>query len=183
MALKEHDFVEIDYIGRAAHGVVFDTTFESVAKEYNLKLKTAYKPIIICIGEQQVLKGIDKSLVGKEVGKKYTLTLAPEEAFGKKDAKMIRLVPLRTFHKQKVQPQPGLQVDIDGTVATVLRISGGRVLVDFNHPLAGKEVMYELAIKRHVTDKAEQIKSFMKLIFPIDVDVSVENNKAVIKGS
>src|SRR3989344_2875820 len=127
MVLKEHDFVEIDYIGKIAHGVVFDTTFAEVAKKHNLKDKSTYKPITICIGEQQVLKGIDKSLVGKEVGNTYIVTLSPEDAFGKKDPKLIRLVPLRTFHKQKVQPQPGLQVDIDGSIATVLRVSGGRV--------------------------------------------------------
>jgi FKBP-type peptidyl-prolyl cis-trans isomerase SlyD len=160
-------------------GAVFDTTIESVAKKNNLRTKE-YRPVTICIGEHQIIKGIDKSLVGKETGKKIIVNVAPEEAFGKKDAKLIRLVPLKTFHKQQVTPMPGLQVNIDGTVATVLRVSGGRVLVDFNHPLAGKEVTYDIDIKRIVTDKKEQLESMMKLLMPFKTSVSVHNNKAAI---
>jgi len=182
MALKERDFVEVDYTGTLAHGVIFDTTSADLAKKHNLNLKSPYKPVTICIGEQQILKGIDKFLVGKEVGKPYQVKLSPEESFGAKDPKEIRLVPLRTFQKQKVQPVPGLQVDIDGTVATVLRVSSGRVLVDFNHPLSGKEVMYEVTVRRQITDKKEQIESFMKLVLPAKLDVNVQGDKATIKA-
>ena len=180
MAIKEHDFVEIEYTGKV-NDAIFDTTSEDVAKKNDVfDPKAKYKPLIICVGEQHVVPGLDQSLIGKEAGKSYTITLQPEQAFGKKDAKKIRLVPLRTFQKQKIMPQPGLQVDIDGQIATVLRAGGGRILVDFNHPLASKEVTYEVTIKRQITDPEEKIKSYLSLAFPIPIEVKVVDNDATI---
>ena len=63
---------------------------------------------------------------------------------GKKDVKKVQLVPLATFKEHKLNPHPGLQVDFDGKIGTVMRVSGGRVMVNFNHPLSGKEIIYEI---------------------------------------
>jgi FKBP-type peptidyl-prolyl cis-trans isomerase 2 len=181
MTIKENDFVEIDYIGRLKDGKVFDTTIESVAKEHHLhNQETKYKPTTICVGQHQIVPGIDQGLIGKEVGKTYTVTLQPENAFGKKDAKQIRLVPLKQFTKQDIMPQPGLQVNIDNQIATILRVSGGRVLVDFNHPLASKVVSYELTIKKQITDPKEQIESFLSVSFPLPATVAVKEGNATI---
>ena len=56
-----------------------------------------YGPIIVCLGEGQLLKGLEKELEGKEIGKEYTIELTPENALGKKDAKLIRLIPVSVF--------------------------------------------------------------------------------------
>ncbi len=181
MAIKEHDFVEIEYTGKLENGFIFDTTSEETAKKNNVySEKAKYKPIIVCVGEKQLVPGLDQTLIGKEENSTFTITLKPEQAFGKKDAKLIRLVPLKTFQKQNIMPQPGLQLNIDGENTTILRVSGGRVLVDFNHPLSGKEIIYEVTIKRKVTDTEEQIKSFLELTLPIKFDVKVESEKATI---
>ncbi|MEK6900053.1 MAG: FKBP-type peptidyl-prolyl cis-trans isomerase, partial [Nanoarchaeota archaeon] len=76
-----HDFVEVDYTGKLTDGLVFDTTIEKVAKEHNLRAsKHKYSPAAVCIGERQVLPGLDAQLDDKEIGKEYMVTLSPEIA-------------------------------------------------------------------------------------------------------
>jgi FKBP-type peptidyl-prolyl cis-trans isomerase 2 len=182
--LKKKDFVQIEYTGRIkADGIVFDTTDIKVAREneiYNEKM--TYGPIVICIGENQVLAGLDKALEGKEVGKEYSIELAPEEAFGKKDAKLIQLVQTNKFLKQNIQPMPGLQVNIDGVMGIVKTVSGGRTLVDFNHPLSGKDLTYNVRVDKLITDDKEKLISYLKLQMDLDdIDVKMEDKNAKVE--
>ncbi|MBI2668324.1 peptidylprolyl isomerase [Candidatus Woesearchaeota archaeon] len=164
--IQEHDFVEIDYTGELPDGFVFDTTKKDVAEKHNLHTQEhKYGPIVVCIGEGHVLLGLEESLKGKESGKTYTFKLSPEKAFGKRDVKKVKVMPLDAFRKHKMNPYPGLQFDADGEMGTVMSVSGGRVIVNFNHPLAGKEVVYQVEIKRKVTDVQEQLKTFIKNSF------------------
>ncbi len=160
--LQRHDFVELDYTGKVADGAIFDTTNEQVAHQSNLPHHhgSLHSPIV-CIGQRQVLPGLDQDLEGKEVGREYTVVLQPEQAFGKRDVKNLRIIPMGIFKEHKVQPQPGLQVDVDDERGIVTSIAGGRVVVNFNHPLAGKEITYNYTIKRKITDTSEKIKSFL----------------------
>ena len=89
--VKKGDFIEVSYIGKVASTqVIFDLTDEKLAKEQHIyNPNHIYGPLIICIGEAQILKGIDDNLVGKEVGKTYRIELNAENAFGKKDPKLI----------------------------------------------------------------------------------------------
>ena len=180
MTIKNNDFVELDYTGRLKDtNDVFDTTKEDVAKANKLfNPKATYKPVIICVGEAMILKGLDDQLLGKELGA-HTVALSADNAFGKKDAKLIRLVPLRRFAEQGIQPMPGLQVNIDGTMGTVRAISGGRIILDFNHPLAGKDVLYEVTLTRLVSDTAEKIKAWLHLVFGMNAEVTVTGDTAV----
>ena len=181
MTIKEKDFIEIDYTGKLIDGTVFDTTLEEVAKKNSIHNdKTKYNPLVVCVGEQQVVRGLDKALVGKEIGKNFTIKVTADQAFGKKDIKMIKLVPMSVFRKQNIMPQPGLQLNIDGQIVTILRANGGRILVDFNHPLAGKEISYEVKINKTITDPSEKIKSYLRVSFPISQEVSVHENKAIV---
>ncbi len=161
--IKKHDFVEIEYTGKLKdENIIFDTTDEKVAKENKLHGHD-YGPIIICVGEEQLLKGLDKNLEGKETGKEYDFDIKPEDAFGKKNAKLIQLIPTNKFKQQKIQPMPGMQLNIDGVVGTVKTVSGGRTLVDFNHPLAGKELSYKIKINKKITDDKEKLSGYLKL--------------------
>ena len=178
MAIKKNDFVEVEYTGRLKDGnVVFDTTEESVAKQNDIHSPNAsYGSVIVCIGQNQLVKGLDAKLEGKEIGK-HVIELKPEEAFGKKDAKLIQLVPTGKFREQKIMPVHGLQINFDGIMGTVKAVTGGRTIVDFNHPLSGKEVIYEVNVKRVVTDKKEQVDALFKLA-GLDAQVVVEAETA-----
>jgi len=175
--IKQHDFVEIEYTGTIKEdSSVFDTTDEKIAKEHGAFDKNAdYSPAIICIGEHNVLKSLDEKMIGKVAGEEYTFDLSPEEAFGKKDAKLIQMIPSNKFRQQKIQPVPGLQLNIDGMFGIVRTVSGGRCYVDFNHPLAGKHVVYKVNIKRIVEDSKEKLNSLLKLHLQMK-DANVELN-------
>lgn len=160
--MDKGDFIEFNYTGKTAEGVVFDTTVEAIGKKAGIKHD--FNPVVMCLGQGQLLVGLDKALVGKEVGK-HSIALKAEEAFGKKDAKKIQLVPMSKFTKEGLKPYPGMQIDVDGTLASVKRISGGRVLVDFNHPLSGHDVVYDVEILKKVEDLGTKVDSYVKNSF------------------
>lgn len=182
--IKEKDFIELDYTGKLKEGsLIFDTTDEKIAKEKNLfDENSEYKPIVICVGQGQIIKGLDRAIVGKEPNKEYTIEVKAEEGYGKKNAKFIQLISTSKFLKQNIQPMPGLQVNIDGVLGIIKTVSGGRTLVDFNHPLAGKDLIYDIKINKIIDDDKEKIGSIIKINLGIkDSDVKVENNKATIQ--
>ncbi len=183
--VKEKDFIEIDYTGKLVDGTVFDTTLEQVAKDNNIHSpQSKYSPAIICIGEQQILPGLDQELEGKEVGKEYTVTLPPEKAFGKRDIKKMKIVPASNFKEHQIQPQPGLQVDVDGEMGIITRVSGGRIIVNFNHPLSGKTVEYTFKINRKIEGNKEKIAAFLSMTLKIPqdkIEIEVDGEKAVVK--
>lgn len=163
--IKKKDFVELEYTGKISENdIVFDTTDEKLAKEKGLYQEGVnYGSIVVCVGEGHVLKGLDKDLEGKEVGKSYEVSLGPEDAFGKKDAKLLKIVPSNVFKKNNINAVPGLQVNMDGVIGTIKTVNGGRTVVDFNHPFSGKEISYSYTVKRVLDDDVEKAKSFLIL--------------------
>jgi FKBP-type peptidyl-prolyl cis-trans isomerase SlyD len=184
MQLKKGDFIEVEYTGTIKDsGIVFDTTDEKLAKESGIHSpQMTYGPILVCLGEGHLISGLDEQMPGKETGKEYTIELGPDKAFGRKDAKLIQLISTSKFTKQNINPLPGLQVNVDGAMGIIRRVSGGRTLVDFNHPLAGQDIVYKIKVNKIVEDKAEQVKSLIQLQLGIkDVEVKVENDIAEVK--
>lgn len=182
MAVKKNDFIEIDYTGYLKEGnIIFDTTEKSKAKEAGLEGKASeYGPLIICVGQNHILPGLDKELDGKEP-RDYKIELSPENAFGKKSAKLIKMIPFASFKKQGIMPEPGMQVNVDNMIGTIRNAAGGRCLVDFNHPLSGKDVFYEIKIKRIVTDDKEKISALFKLTFNITPEIEIKETEAEVK--
>ncbi len=183
--IKNNDFIEIDYTGKFADDKeVFDTTKEDVAKAndlYDPDSKAKFKSMIVCVGQGQVIQGLDTALVDKKVSDEFTVEIKPEEGFGKKDAKLIQLVSANEFKKQNVRPMVGLSVNIDDSMGIIRSVSGGRVIIDFNHPFASKDLIYEVKILRKIEDKTEQIKIITKSFFNIESEVKIDNNKAEVK--
>ena len=182
--VKENDFVEIDYTGWTKEdNQVFDTTDEKVAKEKEIfNERSEYIPSIVCIGQNHILKGLEDQLVGKELGKEYEITVQAENAFGKRDAKMIQLIPAKKFLQQRIQPVPGLQVNIDGAYGTIKTVSGGRCLVDFNHPLSGRDLVYKVKMNKIVNDDKEKLEALLKIhLYIKDADVELSQDSANIK--
>ncbi|MEK6835971.1 MAG: FKBP-type peptidyl-prolyl cis-trans isomerase, partial [Nanoarchaeota archaeon] len=143
MKTKIGDFIELDYVAKTKNdNKVFDLTNEEKAKEFNLyDEKRSYHAIKICLGYNDIIPGLDEALIDKEPGK-YVIEIKAEKAFGNKDHSLIKLVPNSVFTKQNIKPFPGLMVNIDGFIGVIRSSSSGRVLVDFNHPLAGKDLVY-----------------------------------------
>ena len=162
MKFKKKDFVLIDYNGKLEDGSIFDTTNKEKAVSAGLANENSnLGSVTICVGQGHLLPGLDEFIVGKDKGE-YQVKLAPEKAFGKKNLKLLQLIPMKVFKKEKIQPFPGLEVNIDNNYGLVRTVSGGRVYVDFNHPLAGKNIIYELTIHKKVNDPLEKVKSIFK---------------------
>jgi FKBP-type peptidyl-prolyl cis-trans isomerase SlyD len=176
--VSKNDFVELEFTGKVKDGEIFDTNIKADADKIGMK---EVFPLIIAVGKQMALKGLDKELEGKEIGKQYSYELTPEEAFGKRDKSMVRMIPLKVFIEQKIMPERGMQLSLDGMLVRVLSVSGGRVLVDFNNPLAGKQVVYSFSIKRKVEDIKEKVDAvqefFFRRKFVFDIDGKTINFK------
>jgi len=155
--MQVNDFVKVNYSGKI--------------KETDLEFdKGENLPIIV--GVNYTLKGIDKALLEMQVGEKRTVEVFPEDGFGNREQKLIRLVPLSEFKKHNTNPFPGMVIEADGLRGRVLSASGGRVQVDFNHPLAGKILVYDIEIKEIIENLEEKIKAIIKLYAMIEEEKS-----------
>ncbi len=181
MTYKLKDFVELEYTGKLEDGTVFDTTDEKVGKESGLgNESTVFGPAVICLGEAHIIPGIENKIIGKDP-KSFTIELQPEDAFGKKETKLLKLMPMKVFKKQEIQPFPGLEVNIDNNYGTVRTVSGGRVIVDFNHPLSGRVVIYEVKNIKKVTELLDKVKAVFKNELNItDEIIEVKEKKVII---
>jgi len=178
MPFEKGDFVLLDYVARVKEtGEVFDTTKEDVAKKEKLhKEGEIYEPNLVVIGEGWVLKALDESLLTLESGKTSAVEIAPEKAFGNRDPEKVRLVPLRRLTAKGITPQLGMRVEFEGKLAIVRTIGAGRVQLDFNPPLAGKTLVYEVTIQKEIEAVKEKIDALIHRRIP-SVDVSKFNVK------
>ena len=151
--MQTNDFIKINFIGK-----VKETSME-FDKGENV-------PIIV--GVNYILKGIDNVLVEMNVGDKKTIELSPENAFGNRDARLVKLVPLSEFKKHNTNPYPGMILEADNMRGRILSVSGGRVSVDFNHPLAGKALVYDLEIKEKLENLEDKVKALIEIYTRMD---------------
>ena len=179
--IKKGDFVELDYTGRLKDDkIVFDTTVEEIAKSTpNYDPKHKYAPTIICVGESHLLPGLDDALIGKNPSK-FTVEISAEKGFGKKQAGLLKLLPLKLFAKENIQPYAGLDVNVDGQLGIVKTVSGGRVIVDFNHPLSGRDLVYDVDIKGIITDSLAQTRALLNLFNIKFENIDIIDEKASI---
>ncbi|WP_407432147.1 peptidylprolyl isomerase [Methanobrevibacter sp.] len=165
MAIKDGDFVRVNFTGKIKENdEVFDTTYDEIAQEADIfdENKT-YKPIPIVVGGNHLLPAIEKEIVGLDAGDRKTVEVDSENAFGARDPKAIQLIPMKEFKKQGMTPYPGMRISAEGGEGRILTVNGGRVKVDFNHPLAGKDLIYDVEVTEIIEDNDEKIKSMIEL--------------------
>ena len=167
MAVKHGDFLLVNYTLKVKEsGETVDTTFDSVAKDAHIHREGAvFAPKFVVLGEGWLPKGLEDSLVGLDPGANKTVELTPEKGFGVRDPGKMRLVPLRRF-KDQDYPSPGKEIVIDGRPAVVRAVGAGRVQVDFNHPLAGRTLIYDVSIDKVLDDDNEKILNIISLRIP-----------------
>jgi peptidylprolyl isomerase len=180
---KKGDFIELDFVARIKEGNIFDTTIKEEAekagmlkKEEEEQKKRIFEPFRLCIGQEMILHGLDVKLVDKELGKEYEIELEPKEAFGKRNPKLIKTFSLGSFIKKGMMPSPGEFVNIDNMIAKIISVSGGRVVSDFNNPLADKIIIYKIKINKIITEEKEKIEAIAKFYFA-NYEIKEEKNK------
>jgi FKBP-type peptidyl-prolyl cis-trans isomerase SlyD len=124
-------------------------------------------------GQQELIGGMDRAVVGKRAGDTVELTLSPNEGFGPHDPDLAF-----TDRIENVPPQfrrVGAEVQMEnesGDVKTfyVSRIEGGRLTVDGNHPLAGKSLLVKVRIQE-VRDPTPDELGLGAVTFPMPQNV------------
>lgn len=181
MKIRKNDFIEIEFTGKiSSTGEIFDTNIKSDAKKAGFKTE-GIKPFVLSVGHKMLPPGLDDDLIGKEIDKSYEIKLKPEEAFGKRDKNLIKMVPTKYFHEQKISPVRGMQLNLDGRIVKILSSDRGRTLTDFNNPLAGKDIIYNYKINKKITDQKEKIIALQDFLFKTIFDYDIKDKTIVFK--
>jgi FKBP-type peptidyl-prolyl cis-trans isomerase 2 len=183
VTVSKNDFIKLEFTGKIkGTDEVFDTNIKADAEKAGMDIKDI-KPFSLSVGNKMLPTGFDKDLEGKEIGKSHSLELQPADAFGKRNPQLVRMIPTKHFHEQKIDPQRGMQLNLDGQLVKILSNSGGRTLVDFNNPLAGKVVTYDYKILGKIEDEEEKINALQDFLIRkrFDFDLSSDKKSAVFK--
>ncbi len=161
MAIPKNTFVLIEYTIRVKDtNELVDTTLEDVAKkEGRYDPEKVYEPILVIVGEGRLIPGFEEHIEQSgEVGKGLTVEIPPEKAYGARDPSKVKVLNARELLRSGIVPEVGKIIEIGGNVGVIRAISGGRVLVDFNHPLAGKTLICTYKIVKILEDDIEKIR-------------------------
>ncbi len=181
--INNNDFVLINFIGRIkSSGKIFDLTDKTVAEKEGLNQEGLnFGPVLVIPDSNYVLKAVAQSLLTKSVGDKYTLEVKAEDAFGKFNPKLVKTFGISSFRESGVNPSVGDVLMLDNKLATVLSVSGGRVMVSFNSPLAGKDLVYEIEIIKLIEDLKERCSAiFEHYAGKKPESVTIDQNKVTL---
>jgi FKBP-type peptidyl-prolyl cis-trans isomerase 2 len=134
---KVGDTVAVHYTGRLDDGSVFDTSEQR-------------DPLRVTLGENRVIPGFEKALVGMEEGESKQVTIPPDAAYGPRRPEMVLEID-RGNVPPDMNPQVGQELQLrtqDGqpVPARVVEVSDQIIKVDANHPLAGQQLTFDLRL-------------------------------------
>jgi FKBP-type peptidyl-prolyl cis-trans isomerase SlyD len=177
--IQEGDYVLLDYTATTVpeededEERLVDTTSEDRAAEEGIDTEEQeFGPRTVEVGGGRLFEEVEDALVGKEVGGTGEVTVSAEDAFGEHDPDDVETVSAKKIDED--DRYPGAQVSLDGRQGYVETIIGGRARVDFNHPLAGEDVVYNFEIVDVVDDEEEQAASVIEMYAGTDVDVEID---------
>jgi peptidylprolyl isomerase len=134
---KPGDTVAVHYTGKLADGSIFDTSKDR-------------DPIQFVVGQQRVIPGFDKAVAGMSPGEKKTARVPPEDAYGPRRPELII-----EFDRDRIPPdvsaEVGQELQMQTTAgravpAIVIDASDTAITLDANHPLAGKDLTFEIEL-------------------------------------
>ena len=138
MAIKKGDIIKVEYEGRLEDRTIFDST------------ELSGEPIKFEVGARMLIQGFDESVLGKEVGDEFEITLSALEAYGEIDPLLVQTINIDQLPKD-LDPEEGMMLgvgDANGThsMAWVKEITEDFIKIDMNHPLAGKTLNFKIKI-------------------------------------
>jgi peptidylprolyl isomerase len=138
MPAKSGDTVKVHYEGRLEDGTVFDSSRER-------------EPLLCTLGRGDLIAGFEAAVIGLETGDTATVTIAPEDAYGPHYAEAVDHVAIEHFGEG--MPKVGEMISVlgdDGSqmAARIVAIDDEltTVTVDFNHPLAGATLTFDVEL-------------------------------------
>ncbi len=186
--MEKGDIIRWEYdawIVEEGNEELFDTTNEELAKEKGIHDPTVkYGPMYSIVGAGRLIKGMEEELLQAEIGKEYIVTIPPENAYGERDPKLVKIHSYREIARAVAErdknavPQPGMEVVVGNKRGKIVTVTPGRVVVDYNHPLAGKTLKYRFKILEKVEGEVNKIRAILEMDYGRDVD----NFKIEVKG-
>ncbi|MGC8975047.1 MAG: FKBP-type peptidyl-prolyl cis-trans isomerase, partial [Thermoprotei archaeon] len=145
-----------------------------------------YGPELVVVGEGRFIRGFEEAVSSvEELNRKYEVKISPDKAYGERDPNKVRVFPVRLFLKNNITPDVGKEVTINDAVGRIIAVTGGRVTVDFNHPLAGKTLKAEFTVLKKLEDFEEKVRYLIKRrIKTLDVStvkVSLKDEGSIIE--
>lgn len=136
-SVKKGDKVKIHYTGRIKDGKVFDSSIER-------------EPIEFEIGSGRVIPGVDKGVIGMKPGDKKEVTVPPQEGYGEYEQKLLIDVPVEKIPKD-ITPEVGMRLQMVNNMGQplpvlVTEVNDESVKLDANHPLAGKDLVFNIEL-------------------------------------
>ena len=181
MTLQKGDFILINYVAKVKEtNEVFDTTKEDVAKKEHLhKEGQVHEPELVVVGEGWVLKALDDALTTMDLNTPSTVEISAEKGFGQRDPEKIKRVPIKQLYAKEINPVVGARIEYQGKSATIRSIGAGRVLLDFNAPLAGRTLIYDVTVIKKLETAEQKIGALVHRRVPV---VEEDKFKLSIKG-
>lgn len=134
---KEGRAVQVHYKGTFEDGTVFDSSYDRG------------ETIGFTVGAGEMIPGFDAAVEGMKVGETKTIQIDPENAYGEHNPEGIQEVPKQSF-PDDFQFEQGLVIEgnvqgqpVRGVISAVQEVS---VVVDFNHPMAGKNLNFDIEL-------------------------------------
>lgn len=114
---------------------------------------------LIILNSGQMIPKLESALSQMKEGQETEIPLAPREAFGEKDPGLIRIVPESVFMNQNIRPIPGQVLTLNDAYAKIKTVSSGRVMADFNHPLSGEYLTYQIRLEKILSARKDKIEA------------------------
>lgn len=185
--LNKGAIVRINYTAASVEdGKVYDTTNADIAKEAGIfNEKYSYAAMPYMIGSGRFFKALDEAIASADVGKETVVEIKCQDALGERDPKLVQTYPIKEFYKQEIAPVPGLQVKLGDKTGTVLTVGAGRVKVDFNNFLAGKDLKYTFTVEEVMADASAKADAIVQMDFGSSEGFSFEfsDDKVVVHTS
>jgi len=145
--VEQGDVIKINYVGSSEETGVFDTSLEEQAKEAGtFNPNRNYEPLEFTVGEWMMIPWMETGVVGMKINESKTLTIAPENAYGEWTEDRVQEIPLSNFEEAGIKPTEGEMFNFWIAQWKVLEIGEENVKLDFNNPLAGKTLTFEVTV-------------------------------------
>ncbi|MBD3405994.1 MAG: hypothetical protein GF411_07715 [Candidatus Lokiarchaeota archaeon] len=167
--VEEKSVIYIDYTAMTKEdSTVFDTTQEEVAKEHGIyKEKERYQPMLVALGWNWLLEALEEEIVGMKLGEEKKVEIPPEKGAGFPDPKKIKTISKTKLAKHGDRPIKGESITFGRERGVITAVMGRTVRVDFNSPLAGKTLIFNVEVKEIIVDPLERLQAVVKRRIPV----------------
>ena len=118
------------------------------------------EPLAILAGHGNIIPGLEKAMEGHEAGDKFAVDVPAADAYGEKREGLTQRVPKKHFGEQRVAPgmQVVLNTNFGPRAVTIEKVGMSVVDVDLNHPMAGKDLHFDIEIVEVREATAEELE-------------------------